>query len=63
VLPFHFANPVTGNAPPAVTGATRYWKGNWSAEEFGQSGVRPAAEWQSHMRNPGGTPGVKMIES
>jgi hypothetical protein len=46
VLAFHFPNPVSGKFPPEITGATRYWKGNWSREEFGQTGVRPAAEWQ-----------------
>jgi len=47
VLAFHFPNPVTGRFPSDVTGATRYWKGNWSKDEFGQTGVRPASEWQS----------------
>lgn len=46
VLAFHFPNPVTGEFPPDVTGTTRFWRGNWSPAEFGESGIRPAVEWQ-----------------
>jgi hypothetical protein len=36
-LPFHYANPVTGEMPPEALDPTHYWRGNWPGEE-GQTG-------------------------
>ncbi len=47
VLPFSFPNPVTGEYPSDNVNPTRYWIGNWSEEEFGQTGVRPEEEWRA----------------
>jgi hypothetical protein len=38
-LPMHFANPVTGEKSPELTGEQKYWIGNWPGE-FGKTGHR-----------------------
>ena len=49
-LPAH-SSLFTGKFPPDVTGATRYWKGNWSRAEFGETGVRPSMRVPSRIRS------------
>lgn len=40
VIPFHYPNPVTGQAVPEPVGQTRYWTGNWPGEFGGRCGKR-----------------------
>ena len=42
VMPFHFANPVTGEKAPEIVDPTHYWIGNWPGE-FGQKGRKKQA--------------------
>lgn len=40
VVPFHYPNPVTGEAVPSPVTETRYWIGNWPGEFGGPCGKR-----------------------
>jgi hypothetical protein len=56
VIPFEFANPVTGQPIPEPVGAQHYWQGNWPGEFGGPCGVRPDAQRSAPVAS--GPPGT-----